>query len=86
MSDAPKPKIAGKNPIVLEMEEGTYIWCGCGLSKDQPFCDNTHKGTEYEGTDVAALRVDIEEKDSYPWCACKHTGKKPWCDGTHTKL
>ena len=21
----------------------TYYWCGCGLSKKQPFCDGSHK-------------------------------------------
>ena len=20
----------------------TYFWCACGLSKKQPFCDNSH--------------------------------------------
>ncbi len=82
----PEPKIAKKGPYVLDMEEGTYVWCGCGLSKDQPFCDNLHKGTEYEGTDQAALRVDIEEDGKKPWCGCKKTKTPPWCDGTHTTL
>ncbi|MDH4185104.1 MAG: CDGSH iron-sulfur domain-containing protein, partial [Nitrospinota bacterium] len=35
----------------MSLEANSYIWCGCGLSEDQPFCDNTHKGTEYEGTE-----------------------------------
>lgn len=82
----PKPKVGGKEPIVLNMEPGTYIWCGCGLSKNQPFCDNTHKGTEYEGTEVAAVRVDIEKEGQKAWCACKQTKTPPWCDGSHTKL
>lgn len=24
----------------------TYYWCGCGLSKKQPFCDGSHKEDE----------------------------------------
>jgi len=82
----PKPRIASKNPIILDMEPGTYHWCGCGLSKEQPFCDNAHKGTEYEGTDCGAMLVEIDKPGKKPWCNCKQTGTKPWCDGTHTKL
>ena len=25
-----------------------YKWCSCGLSKNQPWCDGSHIGTEYE--------------------------------------
>tara|TARA_B100000315_G_scaffold41851_1_gene36745 strand:+ start:1405 stop:1656 length:252 start_codon:yes stop_codon:yes gene_type:complete len=82
----PEPKVAQKSPYVLDMEPGTYIWCGCGLSKDQPFCDNAHKGTEFEGTDQAALSVEIEEEGKKPWCGCKKTKTPPWCDGAHASL
>jgi|TARA_Y100000294_G_C8528941_1_gene326115 CDGSH-type Zn-finger protein len=82
----PEPKIAKKGPYVIDMEPDTYIWCGCGLSKNQPFCDNAHKGTEYEGTDKAAFLVEIEEEGKKPWCGCKKTKTPPWCDGTHTSL
>ena len=82
----PEPKIAKKGPYVLDMEPDTYIWCGCGLSKNEPFCDNAHKGTEYEGTDKAAVHVEVEEEGKKPWCGCKKTKTPPWCDGTHTSL
>ena len=80
------PKIAGKGPIAMDMEPGLYAWCGCGLSKNQPFCDNAHKGTEYEGSDVAAMAVEIEEEGEKHWCNCKHTKTPPFCDGTHSTL
>ena len=35
-----------------EIPEGTELpaWiCGCGLSKNKPFCDGTHKKTRDEG-------------------------------------
>ncbi|HTT75306.1 MAG TPA: CDGSH iron-sulfur domain-containing protein [Candidatus Binataceae bacterium] len=38
-----------------EVPEGTElpVWiCGCGLSKNKPFCDGTHKKTRDEGTEV----------------------------------
>ncbi len=82
----PEPKVAKKGPYVLDTEAGTYVWCGCGLSKTQPYCDNTHKGTEYQGTKICAMRVDVEEDGKKAWCGCKHTKTPPYCDGSHSKL
>jgi len=42
-----KPEIAGYASIKLEMEPGTYWWCSCGKSKNQPFCDGSHKGSSF---------------------------------------
>lgn len=82
----PEPKVAQKGPYVMETESGVYAWCGCGLSKNQPFCDNSHKGTEFEGTKKAAMIVEVEEDGKLHWCGCKKTGTPPYCDGSHTKL
>jgi CDGSH-type Zn-finger protein len=38
-----KPIIAAKQPAVLTLDQGSYHWCQCGRSKNQPFCDGTHK-------------------------------------------
>ena len=75
------PKIADKKPCVLEMEPGTYYWCACGESKNQPFCDGSHKGSGF-----APMEVKIEEKKKVAWCACKQSKNKPYCDGTHRSL
>lgn len=72
------PKIAAKSPVVLELEPGTYYWCACGGSANQPFCDGTHKGTSF-----SPLKFDLPEKKSVALCRCKHTGHAPYCDGTH---
>ena len=42
-----EPKIAAKRPAVIELDAGTYYWCQCGQSTNQPFCDGSHQGTEF---------------------------------------
>ena len=76
-----EPNIAAKAPIVREMEPGTYWWCSCGKSQTQPFCDGTHKGTEFR-----PIKVELTEKRTLAWCACKHSKNAPYCDGTHAGL
>lgn len=79
MSD--KPNIAGKQPVVLEIEPGTYSWCSCGNSKNQPYCDGSHKGTNFK-----SLKFEITEKKKVALCTCKQTANPPYCDGAHKKL
>jgi CDGSH-type Zn-finger protein len=73
-----KPTIAQKAPIVIEMTAGTYYWCTCGKSKNQPFCDASHKGSGF-----APQQVTLAEAKKVAWCACKHSRNPPFCDGTH---
>ena len=78
MSD---PKVAANRPVVLELEPGkSYWWCSCGRSAGQPFCDGSHKGTEF-----TPLETKVEERKSYALCQCKRTATVPWCDGSHAK-
>jgi CDGSH iron-sulfur domain-containing protein 3 len=77
-----KPKIAVKSPKIMEMEPGTYWWCSCGESNNQPFCDGTHK---LEG-EFKPMEIEIKNKQSVYWCQCKNSKNKPFCDGTHKDL
>ncbi len=74
-------EIAQKSPYVQEVPPGTYAWCACGKSKNQPFCDGSHQGTEYR-----PRVVKIEETKKVAWCGCKQTKNPPYCDGTHRQL
>lgn len=77
----PTPEIPQKSPYVKKMAAGTYWWCACGKSKDQPFCDGSHKGTGF-----APKKVVLETEQTVAWCGCKHSGNGAFCDGTHKKL
>lgn len=76
-----EPVIPQKAPYELELEPGRYWWCACGRSAKQPFCDGSHKVTEF--TPVA---FEVTEKKKVWLCGCKHTHKQPFCDGTHGKI
>jgi len=77
-----EPKIAQKGPYAVDLEEGKeYSWCACGQSKNQPFCDGSHQGSEFS---PMAFKAKVSGKASI--CGCKHTKNPPYCDGTHTKL
>ena len=85
MSDNPKPdlpKIAQTAPFAVEVEAGkSYFWCACGLSSKQPFCDGSHKGSDF-----APVKYTAETDKRVFFCGCKASSKSPLCDGSHSKL
>lgn len=76
-----EPNCPQKAPFAQELEPGKYWWCACGRSANQPFCDSSHKTTEFK-----PKPFEIEEKKKVWLCGCKRTGNAPFCDGTHKKL
>lgn len=76
-----EPKRAGDAPIRVDLEKGkTYKWCSCGHSENQPFCDGSHKTTEFK-----PVLFTVEEDVTKSLCVCKQTKNQPFCDGTHRK-
>ena len=74
--------IAQKSPFAVEVEPGKkYFWCACGRSATQPFCDGSHKGSEFTPKQFSS---DVA-KTLY-FCGCKRSANAPLCDGTHNKL
>ena len=77
-----KPKIADTKPTGIEIKSGEeYYWCACGQSKNQPFCDGSHRGTEF-----TPLHFVADETKTAYLCMCKHSKNSPYCDGTHKDL
>jgi CDGSH-type Zn-finger protein len=76
-----EPLIVQKTPFERTLDAGTYWWCSCGRSKNQPFCDGSHKTTEF-----TPLKLELSEPKTVWLCGCKHSNRKPFCDGSHSKL
>jgi CDGSH iron-sulfur domain-containing protein 3 len=77
-----EPHIVQKAPIAFNVEAGqSYYWCSCGKSANQPFCDSSHRGSEFR-----PVKYDAVETGTKYFCACKHTESQPLCDGSHAKL
>ena len=76
------PEIGGRAPLAIDVEAGkSYWWCACGKSKAQPFCDGSHKGSEFSPLEYKAAAAG-----EIAFCTCKRTAKQPTCDGSHKKL
>jgi CDGSH-type Zn-finger protein/mannose-6-phosphate isomerase-like protein (cupin superfamily) len=83
MNDAGKPPIiAHRKGFYYEVKAGKrYLWCSCGRSKTQPFCDGSHVGSGY-----LPVAFKAERDEDVIFCGCKHTGTPPFCDGAHSNL
>jgi CDGSH-type Zn-finger protein len=76
-----EPVIASKQPAILELEAGSYYWCTCGQSQNQPFCDGSHQGSEF-----TPQVFELTEQKTVALCQCKYTKNAPFCDGSHSSL
>ena len=77
------PVVARPKPCLVTVKAGrTYYWCACGRSAKQPFCDGSHKGTDFN---PVAFKAGPQDEELL-FCGCKHTRNAPFCDGAHTNL
>ncbi|TNV72430.1 hypothetical protein FGO68_gene7978 [Halteria grandinella] len=84
-----KAKIARACPIRMTVKKGeTYLYCTCGHSQFQPFCDGTHK-LKPAAKGFKPLKVTVQQEQKFRiWCGCKrnHVGAGPGCDGNHAHI
>jgi len=75
-------KATQNTPYKIEVNAGeNYFWCACGLSTKQPFCDGSHKGTDFN-----PLKYTAEKDGTIAFCGCRASENRPMCDGTHRNL
>jgi hypothetical protein len=58
------PCISAQEPAVISPDPGSYYWCSCGRSRDQPFCDGSHEGTGCE-----PVEFTVDEKKEVALCS-----------------
>ena len=76
------PVRASDTPFPVEVEPGKdYYWCSCDRSKNQPFCDGSHKGTSF-----SPLKYQAAKAEKIFFCGCKQTRNPPFCDGSHKQV
>ena len=77
-----KAEISQKAPFAVEVKAGkSYYWCSYGKSKSQPFCDGSHKGSEFTPVEYKAT-----ESETVYFCGCKQSAHQPLCDGSHSNV
>lgn len=74
-----KSRTANREPSRVTLQKGTtYLWCACGLSQNQPFCDGSHHGTHHQPVVFVARR-----DGPLQLCNCKLSQSPPFCDQSH---
>ncbi len=64
-------------PYAVTLREGeSYLWCSCGLSSKQPFCDGSHAGTGF-----MPIPFEPPLDAEFFLCGCKRSDNKPFCFG-----
>ena len=75
-----KPVCPRRAPYQVRVEEGrTYVWCSCGRSANQPWCDGSHEGTGFEPISFVAFISEV-----FFMCGCKESENPPYCFGNCT--
>lgn len=79
--DYRRTKNTGTSPVKQELAAGTYLYCACGYSDNQPFCNGSHHGTKHK-----PILFEISATRNVSLCTCKLSKTAPFCDGSHKSL
>jgi CDGSH-type Zn-finger protein len=70
-------RIRQAGPYAVQVVEGReYRWCACGLSANQPWCDDSHGATS-----PAPISFVAPVSGIFYMCGCKQSENKPYCFG-----
>ncbi|KAI9357271.1 hypothetical protein DFJ73DRAFT_657219 [Zopfochytrium polystomum] len=84
-----RPCVARYGPSNQRLHMGeTKLWCTCGLSKKQPWCDGSHVGTGFKPLKwtSSSAATGPPPPGFFSLCNCKYTKMPPFCDGEHIHL
>ncbi|CDR94007.1 hypothetical protein, conserved [Babesia bigemina] len=75
----PVPESKATDPYIVKVKPSqVYWWCSCGRSQRQPWCDGSHKGTQFK-----PVMYVPRHNATRLMCGCKYSYRKPFCDGSH---
>jgi len=76
-----KQSYVKKAPLKTTLQPGKYLYCACGKSADNPFCNGSH-----HGTGMKPVFFEIQKERKISLCTCKQTKTPPYCDNSHEKM
>ncbi len=65
-------------PLKTTLAPGNYLYCACGKSSDNPFCNGSH-----HGTGIKPVFFEVKKERKMSLCTCKMTKTPPYCDLSH---
>jgi len=78
------PRVAVADAVPVKLIKGeTYLYCTCGFSGIQPFCDGAH--TVFAPEFMPLKFTYTEDSRIRGLCGCKHNKvtSGPYCDQSH---
>ena len=73
-----KQSYVTNEPLKTTLAPGNYLYCACGKSADNPFCNGSH-----HGTGIKPIFFEVKKERKMSLCTCKMTKTPPYCDLSH---